>query len=403
LGPATLQGDKVSAIHIETVQMADEIPDDTIARTVAGPASSTDAAFASDDPMKPISIAVNFAGEKVLFNFSTDASVEDLIIACDERWGSDYDWSASKMIPDRTPGVKPLLKPKTDLAISIAPLSGKSVKVIASKVKDITQLHESERQALKHWARRREAQKHARKATATPRNPEDATYTFLQVRPLPNMPHPERSLAFLKKLMLDPGIRHVMRKHKFTVGLLTEMDPAAYTESTHEGVTRILGLNRNGGEVIELRLRTDAGDGYRAYGVIRKTLCHELAHNVHGPHDSKFWDLCHQIEREVQAADYTSSGRTVGDQEYYHPSEGLEGGDNDEEHAFDHGGWTGGTYVLGGNGNAGGSGSQGSAGPQGIPQREIMLQAAERRRQLLRDAQKKSEPSQEDSDAEKKP
>merc|ERR1711988_2048907 len=105
-----------------------------------------------------------------------------------------------------------------------------------------------------------------------------------------------------------------MRKHGFSVGLLTEMNPAEHT--THESKT--LGLNRNRGEVIELRLRTDAYDGYRDYKVIRKTLCHELAHNVWGEHDRNFWDLCHQIEREVAAADYKHGGQTLDETSVYH-------------------------------------------------------------------------------------
>lgn len=50
------------------------------------------------------------------------------------------------------------------------------------------------------------------------------------------------------------------------------MDPLSNTQSSHEGTTRLLGLNRNRGEVIELRLRTDAYDGYRDYKTIRNTL-----------------------------------------------------------------------------------------------------------------------------------
>src|SRR6201992_923432 len=123
-----------------------------------------------------------------------------------------------------------------------------------------------------------------------------------------------------------------MRKGKFSVGLLTEMDPAQHT--TQE--SRTLGLNRNQGEVIELRLRTDAHDGYRDYKTIRKTLCHELAHNVHGPHDRNFWELCKQIEKEGEGADWRSGGHTVGDAEFY------EGGDGEE--VDDHGGWTGGEF-----------------------------------------------------------
>lgn len=138
------------------------------------------------------------------------------------------------------------------------------------------------------------------------------------------------------------------------------MDPLSNTQSNHEGTTRLLGLNRNQGEVIELRLRTDAYDGYRDYKTIRNTLCHELAHNVHGPHDRKFWDLCHQIEREVQAADWKHGGNSVSGEEFYEPSP--------EDDVPDHGGWTGGTYVLGGSSNA-----------QGLDRRAVMARAIEER------------------------
>ncbi|KAK1061750.1 hypothetical protein LTR33_012637, partial [Friedmanniomyces endolithicus] len=114
---------------------------------------------------------------------------------------------------------------------------------------------------------------------------DESSYTFHTISPLPHLPNPSKSLRYLERLAADPGIKSSMRKHGFSVGLLTEMDPAEHT--THE--SRTLGLNRNRGEVIELRLRTDAGDGYRDYRVIRKTLCHELAHNVWGEHDGKFW------------------------------------------------------------------------------------------------------------------
>ena len=165
-----------------------------------------------------------------------------------------------------------------------------------------------------------------------------------------------------------------MRKHKWTVPLLTEMNPIEHTQSNHEGTSRTLGLNRNAGEVIELRLRTDAYDGYRDYKTIRKTLCHELAHNVHGPHDRNFWDLCHQIEKEVEAADWRSGGRSVGDEEFYQGSAGEE-----EEVVHDHGGWEGGEYVLG-------AAADSVAGQvQGMSRREILARAAEERIKRLRE------------------
>lgn len=163
-----------------------------------------------------------------------------------------------------------------------------------------------------------------------------------------------------------------MRKHQFSVGLLTEMDPAMHT--THE--SRTLGLNRNKGEVIELRLRTDAYDGYRDYKTIRKTLCHELSHNVWGDHDRNFWDLTKAIEKEVEAGDWTRGGRSVGEEEFYNPNDG---GVSDEH--FDHGGWTGGEYVLGG----------GSGQGNGLSRREIAAQAAEKRMRNAREANQAEE------------
>lgn len=207
---------------------------------------------------------------------------------------------------------------------------------------------------------------------------EDSQYSFEALRPLPHLPNPSRSLAFLERLRDDPGIRSAMKKHQFRVGLLTEMDPGQYTQSDHQGTTRILGLNRNKGQVIELRLRTDAYDGYRDYKTIRKTLCHELAHNVHSDHDRAFLDLMHQIEREVAAADYKSGGRTVGGEEYA-PERDRDGMQEDE--IMDHGGWVGGTFVLGsGDGSVSGIGED-----AGLSMRDILARAAERRLQQSRD------------------
>jgi len=162
--------------------------------------------------------------------------------------------------------------------------------------------------------------------------------------------------------------------------MLTEMDPALHT--THE--SRTLGLNRNAGEVIELRLRTDANDGFRDYKVIRKTLCHELAHNVHGPHDRKFWDLCHAIEKEVDREDWMRGGHRLTQDEFYNPNDGGAG-----EEAHDHGGWTGGEYVLG---KGDGHSSTPVAGDDGraTSRREILARAAEERTKKAKEAEKPS-------------
>jgi hypothetical protein len=136
------------------------------------------------------------------------------------------------------------------------------------------------------------------------------------------------------------------------------MNPAEHT--TQE--SRTLGLNRNRGEVIELRLRTDAYDGYRDYKVIRKTLCHELSHNVWGEHDRNFWDLTNQIEKEVEKADWKHGGHQLTQGEFYNPEDRGE----DAEH-LDGGGWTGGEFVLG---------SEDTTGNSGLSRRDILARAA---------------------------
>lgn len=69
-----------------------------------------------------------------------------------------------------------------------------------------------------------------------------------------------------------------MQKHRFSVGVLTELAPH---EQPH-----LLGLNVGAGQAIKLRMRTDAYDGFRPYLEVRRVLCHELAHNVWSDHDN---------------------------------------------------------------------------------------------------------------------
>lgn len=222
---------------------------------------------------------------------------------------------------------------------------------------------------------------HAYKTRDWKKESEESQYTFLTLRPLPYLPRPERSLEFLERLKHDPGIKAAMVKHKWTVPLLTEMNPIEHTTSDVSGTSRTLGLNRNRGEVIELRLRTDAYDGYRDYKTIRNTLCHEMAHNVFGPHDRNFWDLCKEIEKEVAAADWKHGGHKIADENVYDGPIHKGGfGDDDEEYADDHGGWTGGEFVLGAAiGTERPAGDGPSQGQGGMSRREMLAKAAEQR------------------------
>lgn len=60
----------------------------------------------------------------------------------------------------------------------------------------------------------------------------------------------------LERLAADQAILAIMSQHRWTVGELTELHP--HTDPT------LLGLNRNAGQSIALRLLTDRLDGLRA-------------------------------------------------------------------------------------------------------------------------------------------
>lgn len=106
----------------------------------------------------------------------------------------------------------------------------------------------------------------------------DHQYRFHLLIPLPHLPNPASALSLLERLAADPAIVHVMRTHRFAVGVLTELAPHEHPE--------LLGLNVNAGQEIKLRLRTNAYDGFRSYREVRRVLCHELAHNRWGGHDN---------------------------------------------------------------------------------------------------------------------
>ncbi|KAE9394650.1 WLM-domain-containing protein [Gymnopus androsaceus JB14] len=114
-------------------------------------------------------------------------------------------------------------------------------------------------------------------------------YRFHKLVPLPHLPEPSSALNLLQRLSDDPAISHIMQKHEFTVGVLTELAPHEHPE--------LLGLN--------LRLRTNRYDGFRTYKEVRRVLCHELTHNVWGDHDNNFKELNSLLNREV--AEYESS------------------------------------------------------------------------------------------------
>ncbi|BGO99477.1 hypothetical protein RTG_02090 [Rhodotorula toruloides ATCC 204091] len=131
-----------------------------------------------------------------------------------------------------------------------------------------------------------------------------AHFRFHHLEPFPkSVPFFDRRKAMLERLAEDPAVKDVMRRHKFAVGVLTELHPTLHTNfSTGE---KLLGLNTNAGQKISLRLLTDDLDGLRAYNDVRRVLLHELSHNRFGDHDNNFKELNSLLNREVAA--YESS------------------------------------------------------------------------------------------------
>ncbi|KAL4816298.1 WLM domain-containing protein [Aspergillus spinulosporus] len=326
------------------------------------------------DPAQ-LTIQIHHHGDTHPITLPKDATLQDLATALASNFRIPLE--NQKLLIAPKPGM--LKAPFAPTSLSqLLPLDSPRLKItlLGTPAKEIeslnTQAAETRRRDEKRAAAQAEARAHSRIPTPTrtggihtlSSTSASNNYTFHALKPLPYLPNPARSLQFLTRLRDDPGIKSAMAKHRFSVPLLTEMDPAEHTTSE----SRTLGLNRNKGEVIELRLRTDAYDGYRDYRTIRRTLCHELAHCVFSEHDRDFWDLTKQIEGEVERGDYRSGGRMAGGDEFYNPSDWeveREGG-----HVVDGGGVVGSSQVLGGN-------SQVGASAGGM--REVLARAAEER------------------------
>ncbi|GAN08704.1 WLM-domain-containing protein [Mucor ambiguus] len=162
----------------------------------------------------------------------------------------------------------------------------------------------------------------------------NANYTFHKISVIPEFPNPEKAKRLLERLRDDRGIRAIMAARKWSVGELIELTPFEAT---------ILGYNRNAGQLIALRLRTDDLSGFRHYDSVRKVLLHELTHNVWGDHDDNFHALNRQLNKDVVNLDWTAHGaKSLGGGDYYNPE------DEDNEDAYGNDVlYESGTYRLG--------------------------------------------------------
>lgn len=134
-----------------------------------------------------------------------------------------------------------------------------------------------------------------------------STYGFDKIETLPNLPDEAKAREILSTLANDPGIRSCMAKHKWRVESLAELYPEGKVGETE---VCLMGLNKNKGQQILLRIRTDDLKGFRKMLSIREVLYHELAHNVHSEHDGDFFQLMRQIKQECLEMDWTKGEGT---------------------------------------------------------------------------------------------
>ncbi|KAJ7508580.1 WLM domain-containing protein [Mycena galericulata] len=108
---------------------------------------------------------------------------------------------------------------------------------------------------------------------------------------LKGRPKEERVLPMLQRIA--SLVKPIMRKHNWVLPVLSEFFPAQ---------DNLIGLNVNGGQKILLRLRpAHAPDTFYEEEDVVQTMLHELTHNVHGPHDDKFYKFLSGLQDEYDA------------------------------------------------------------------------------------------------------
>ena len=194
----------------------------------------------------------------------------------------------------------------------------------------------------------------------------DEQYGFHRIETLPMLPDQKKARDILTELANDRGVLACMAKHKWHVGCLAELYPEG---NVGESAVCVMGLNQNKGQKILLRIRTDDLSGFRKMLSIKKVLYHELAHNVHSEHDSNFFQLMRQIERECNEMDWTQgSGRTTGNN-YRFMNNSTHDDDLDLNMSF-----------IGGSGRlGGGEQNQSSSSTNNMSRRELAARAAMQR------------------------
>ncbi|WFD34361.1 hypothetical protein MCUN1_001200 [Malassezia cuniculi] len=105
-------------------------------------------------------------------------------------------------------------------------------------------------------------------------------------------PHVERALDMLKDV--GRAVAPLMLEREWTLPVLAEFYPRS---------ERLLGVNINQGQKICLRLRSGTDpNNFLPRSEVIGTMLHELAHNVRGPHDTRFYSVLEELTARYDSA-----------------------------------------------------------------------------------------------------
>lgn len=136
----------------------------------------------------------------------------------------------------------------------------------------------------------------AKKAGAQNPNRPSPVSRIGKIASLKKFPDTAQALDLLHDLAR--AVAPIINDRKFSVGLLSEMDPKNPS---------LLGLNVNHGQKILIRLRPPYNSrSFFPMGDLIGTFLHELCHNVHGPHNAAFYSLLDSLKTQYETASYNS-------------------------------------------------------------------------------------------------
>ncbi|XP_057506870.1 uncharacterized protein LOC130790035 isoform X2 [Actinidia eriantha] len=261
-------------------------------------------------------ISVTWRGKKVILEMNSDNTLKDLGHELQKLTDVKAD-TMRLIVPQTSDRSSKLLSPFSDehSSLSLQETSffeGKSIRMMGVPKNEVDEIRQNAKANLRiagfEEEENRMRQRMLDKAHSSLKLPQ-GPYIFCEFRTLhiPGIelnPPSSEALKRMHMLAADPGIVAIMNKHRWRVGIMTEMAPVGYV-----GVSPkcILGFNKNHGEEISLRLRTDDLKGFRKYESIKKTVLHELAHMVHSEHDANFYALDKQLNQEAASLDWTRS------------------------------------------------------------------------------------------------